>query len=394
MGEQERFIAFRELLHKAMDGYSGTQAEFARASGLSPETLNRMINSEYISKPQKMTLRKIAGQARNGVTYEMLCEACGYAVQIEQRTNQQRLEDFKNNFISRDLKALTNGFYNSIDDYVQAAIAIYSEEEISYSISEPMVVTKDDSANGEDAVVISFSFLLSETETIFADVVVFFTETKSGRFYINTILTDTETLLRYDSSASKHYVQQFGHNEQCVLVKVKTKKYESISPEERLLHMIFGGDTKRQRITVAGLGFALCDLPEERLREFIVNHKDSFCKTPKEKQIFNDFVLDGDDRHNVFSRYKTVTSTGAGEYSYRAAIVNIIYREQGINTQGWGKEQVQNYEDVDFIMYSVQSYDANETEKNLSKDKLIQILDEYARELMSEVHEYHLVIDV
>ena len=50
--------AFQALVREAIG--NRTQSEFARDSGLTPQYLNRLLNSDDIGRPTKNTLMKLA----------------------------------------------------------------------------------------------------------------------------------------------------------------------------------------------------------------------------------------------------------------------------------------------------------------------------------------------
>ncbi len=58
---------------------SGKQKDFAQKIQLSPEHLSRIINSKYDKPPSIETIKKIAKNALNDVTYFELLESAGYA---------------------------------------------------------------------------------------------------------------------------------------------------------------------------------------------------------------------------------------------------------------------------------------------------------------------------
>ena len=66
---------FRELLKKGIG--LRTQKEFAAQAGMSPATINRMLNEDVIARPKIKTLEALTNHMHN-VTYSELMDACGY----------------------------------------------------------------------------------------------------------------------------------------------------------------------------------------------------------------------------------------------------------------------------------------------------------------------------
>ena len=66
---------FRELLKKGIG--LRTQKEFAVQAGMSPATINRMLNEDVIARPKIKTLETLASHMHN-VSYSELMDACGY----------------------------------------------------------------------------------------------------------------------------------------------------------------------------------------------------------------------------------------------------------------------------------------------------------------------------
>lgn len=68
---------FSILIKRAVG--SAKQKDFAEKIQLSPEHLSRIINAKFNTPPAIETIKKIATNAMNGVTYFELLEAAGYA---------------------------------------------------------------------------------------------------------------------------------------------------------------------------------------------------------------------------------------------------------------------------------------------------------------------------
>lgn len=65
-----------QLLKKAIG--SRMQKDFADTIGISPAHLSRIINHKFDTPPSVETLKRIAANAENNITYQELLSACGY----------------------------------------------------------------------------------------------------------------------------------------------------------------------------------------------------------------------------------------------------------------------------------------------------------------------------
>ena len=69
-------LQFSILLKKAIG--SRMQKDFAETIGITPAHLSRILNHKFNTPPSVDTLKKIAANAENNVTYRELMEVCGY----------------------------------------------------------------------------------------------------------------------------------------------------------------------------------------------------------------------------------------------------------------------------------------------------------------------------
>ena len=396
---------FKTLLETAISNYGGTQKDYAKACGIAHETISRFLNQEQqLSKPQKGTLKKLA-IPQCGVTYEQFCTACGY-VTHKVKTPKQRVSEFENQFIKTDLVELVGKqssepsalcfspsalcfFCKNINEFVEAAIALYAQENISFVLNEPVKTTGEDVSKGEYAVEIILSFRLDELQMVTASVLAYY-NVLPDELCVRSVDTSITALKKYGSQNANAYAYSrnfaTSDTDTCILITRKNKKYVPLSPDEKLLSYIFGADNeKTTKVLISGIGFKITD---KNFKDFLKQHRETFCRSDLEEIIY-ERVQNGERLSSCFVGYSTETSTGAGSYTYLAAITNIIYREQGINTQGWlGSQVIPESDDGDFIIFAVAVYDANAKEKTLSKIDVIRILDDYARDLFSEVYEY------
>lgn len=136
---------------------------------------------------------------------------------------------------------------------------------------------------------------------------------------------------------------------------------------------------------VYGMGFEVNKVSTLDMVDFIKNHKETFCESETEKQIFKD-LEDTDNgifaynyMEDFFDNYDYACDCSYSE-GFGAVISNIMSRETGIRF-----EYQQGQDDcgsVPTIMLSdVPVWCYNEAEKNLTEDKFYEICDKYMREL-------------
>lgn len=135
---------------------------------------------------------------------------------------------------------------------------------------------------------------------------------------------------------------------------------------------------------IYGFGFT-CDLSDYKLINFLKNHKNTFCQTVQEVELFKktveakemtpaalDFFLE-----DLYRNYKCDTSGISGRY---AIISNIMSRETGIRFDYCPPNgECDTPEAICFCAGYPWFY--NEIEKSLTSDKLEQILKKYMEEL-------------
>ena len=125
---------------------------------------------------------------------------------------------------------------------------------------------------------------------------------------------------------------------------------------------------------VYGYGFH-SDCDEIRLINFIKNHQKTFCESDREKELYE--ALDEYELEDLFEDY---SCDATGTEGVGAVIANIMSRETGIMF-----EYCQPDDDCDtpasVIFEATYPWLLNETEKNLSIEKLSNIFTKYMNEL-------------
>lgn len=134
---------------------------------------------------------------------------------------------------------------------------------------------------------------------------------------------------------------------------------------------------------VYGHGFIVDEVTDEKLIDFIKNHKNAFCKTPTEIAMYDEILkmteteIDTYGTEDYFQGYSCICS---GQEGRGAVVSNIITRETGIGVQyEMGDRDCDSYPSV--LFPEGMPWHLNEKEKNLTINSLTEILLPYVEEL-------------
>lgn len=138
--------------------------------------------------------------------------------------------------------------------------------------------------------------------------------------------------------------------------------------------------------TIYGFGFNCTgfdrDCNKRKLIDFIKNHKEAFCKTDDEKELYKEMLdyTEKEKEYDVEDFFENYECDSNGLEGVGAVIANIMSRETGIRF-----DYCQPDEDCDTLasVVFVKSYPwlLNETEKELTEEKLSNICQKYMDEL-------------
>lgn len=401
----KNFPEFRSNLQKAMQDYA-TQADFAKEAGIAPATLNRMINQTEINRPNRTTLRKIANASHSHVSYNEMLSACGYdpetaAVAVVQKDVDKQFSDF-----CAFLATQENAKYPSINEFIENAVMLGSSCDISYTVSDTIDVNDNSLRSGDYVNLVTFSCNINNAVSAATDFAVFYYRTDKDSCIITFATNDANITAQYGSTIAKEILElrqkanatsaanttQYKTSNVLYYKRKLNRKFEPVSTEDRLLHAIFGdtGATLIEKtVHITGIGFYIpTKTPDFVLKKFLMNHKDTFCVSDKEKRIYNEIVNNGVSK-NTIRNYNIEANTGAGRDSWLGIIVNVILRETGINTQGWLgalHDKTDELPVADAIVFAnSMPWEYNETEKSLTRRDLIRTLDSYAREFRTMI---------
>jgi transcriptional regulator with XRE-family HTH domain len=392
--------AFRSLIKAAIG--DRTQSDFARDAGLTPQYLNRLLNSDDIGRPTKTTLAKLAGHSYTGIPLAKFLQACGYDDADEELKKELRSMPIKDRIKSGADKFLhmlnslsaNNAMYESLYAFANTVISECPDESISVSIGSPVELPKGEIPNAELASIATFSwgddYHVSMDVTGFdveLDVLICYSETKGGSVIICDVKTDQKTLYNYDSKVVGKLIDGNMFNDAGTACIITRKLHQlrvdpetaGMSAEERLLHNIFGSTTASSRIVQEeGYGFYIDHTPLYVLYKFIENRKSVLNMEVTVPTIT-------EDERNSMDEYGIPVFDDIG-----CIVSDIISKESGIRmSYSYDPNVVSSSRPV--IMFPAKSpWNYTDYEKELSESGLKQVLDRYARELRSEV-EYCVV---
>lgn len=131
---------------------------------------------------------------------------------------------------------------------------------------------------------------------------------------------------------------------------------------------------------VYGYGFIVDEITDEKLIDFIKNHKDTFCKADYEKELFEEMLEYTEEEYYLENFFDDYYCDCSGQGGRGAVVSNIISRETGIRIEyQMGQSDCDSYPSILFTETYPWNY--NEKERNLTVESLTEILLPYAEEL-------------
>ena len=128
---------------------------------------------------------------------------------------------------------------------------------------------------------------------------------------------------------------------------------------------------------IYGYGFN-SDCDEGKLIDFIKEHKEAFCKSDREKELYNDMLKHTESEYDLEEFFEDYGCDNTGIKGMGAVIANIMSRETGIRFAYCQPD----YNTLAAVVFE-ESYPwmVNETEKELTEEKLSNICKKYMDEL-------------
>ena len=401
-------IKFKELLKKAIG--NRTQAEFAKEIGINPVSLSRIMNGDTV--PKKETLVKISGHS-NGINLNRFLDVCGYELE-ETNAYRKELETLSvDERVAKNVESMIQGFnemknhmYKNIYEYCDFTFKIFAKEDMSIDEKEKTELTENEKEEFEMAEMAEIVQLSWENDKFSAvmDICIFFCETKFGAVYINDVACDSRTVGKYGSDVVSKMAAigtNIGDNP-AVLIRNFTKKNE-MTAEEKFLRDIFGTPNAEKPTTptiIKGIGFSVDEDLEYVFKEFIKNHKKAFCKSDKEKKIYQHYIEEYDENDKLpleeyFHGYEADNSSRIYTSVWGTAIANIIFRETKLNVTFCDNSELlmddkydkENLTKNPYLIFTFRApWEYNNIEKEVSEQFVTDVLDQYARELRSEAY--------
>lgn len=130
---------------------------------------------------------------------------------------------------------------------------------------------------------------------------------------------------------------------------------------------------------IYGYGFN-SDCDEEKLIDFIKEHKETFCKSDREKELYNDMLNYTESECDLEDFFEDYSCDNTGMEGIGSVIANIMSRETGVRFA-----YCQSDGDCDTLASVVfeerYPWMVNEIEKELTEEKLSNICKKYMNEL-------------
>jgi len=130
---------------------------------------------------------------------------------------------------------------------------------------------------------------------------------------------------------------------------------------------------------VYGFGFN-CDCDEGKLIDFIKNHKRAFCKTEREKELYEEMLDYTKSDYDLEDFFEDYTCENNGSCGIGAIIANVMSRETGVRF-----EYCMPDDDCDtlasIVFESGYPWQLNDIERNLSEKTLTDICKKYMSEI-------------
>lgn len=130
---------------------------------------------------------------------------------------------------------------------------------------------------------------------------------------------------------------------------------------------------------VYGYGFN-SDCDEEKLIDFIKNHKEAFCKTDGEKELYEEMLDYTEKEYDLEDFFENYECDSNGLEGIGAVIANIMSRETGIRFDYCMPDGDCNTL-ASIVFETGYPWQLNETEKNLTEEKLKEICKTYMDEI-------------
>lgn len=262
-------------------------------AGMSPATINRMLNEDVIARPKIKTLETLASHMHN-VSYSELMDACGYETPgIEEvvRSLESDISDFF---------AFSDGisFFPGMEEMLERLRSFIQRDGVQIVRANGKENTGDDipedvkEKGAEEKTTVSIEWRYNNFEC-------------NTEFHVYYILTKGNKVIIVDNDINKLFEVPAGTKETYIQhTAIVSTKYSPAAL--RLLESIFGGvlpgaDVEILPATYAGYGFEVKGTPEGFV-DFLNLHSGTFCDCEENTQLYRR-VVEGEDPEEVFREY-------------------------------------------------------------------------------------------
>ena len=421
----QNYTSFRYLLKLAIGTYS--QAQFAAASHISAEHLNRMINKEVINKPSDATLHKIAANAKNGITYQMLVNAIKTESGEKQETEPEDViaaqynalwhTDFEHTAgqvmatIAKIAEKRTeNETFDTLDNTISSIMAEAIEEylpcqEICYRINfegkypvhiESMPNRFADfwcdveltMSNGYKNAVSHMVLFYTELERPDGSVAKLVQKTScSVKDYFNVCgippCLSEECEKDMDTVMDRPYFIQFNEAERFF---EPFRDITGKNAEERVLNSIFGVKTEYTE-TTEGIGFYIEEANSEKIYSMLLSHKEMILnewQDLEEEEPLSERMKQAaslQEIQNLLDEVEYVDGNCKNDTGWPATIALIMEKETGFpfryRSASGANEKFTDLSEKSCILIS----ETDRKSKNISRDAVLNAICIYAEAL-------------
>ena len=275
-GESKKgaYRKFRELLRCGIGDRS--QRSFAKEAGITPEHVNRLLNSETISQPSRETLEKMAS-VMNTVSLNELLEACGYQT-VDPNEMARRAYDL----LTEGYDTLTKGrltAWDSLEELLDILAKQYSGEDGAFSVlcQREYHGTKEESY-AEQCALLKYQWAdMDYAYKLFF--LILYNRTERGKILFVNLIGGMDKIMEQEGRYMERYcgLRRFSDEMGCYTFADRREQKKSSREEASLLSAIFSMDGYFIKTDV-GYGFYYRETPAGFL-DFLTAHAAAFTTT-------------------------------------------------------------------------------------------------------------------
>ena len=322
-GESKKgaYRKFRELLRCGIGDRS--QRSFAKEAGITPEHVNRLLNSETISQPSRETLEKMAS-VMNTVSLNELLEACGYQT-VDPNETARRAYDL----LTEGYDTLTKGrltAWDSLEELLDILAKQYSGEDGAFSVlcQREYHGTKEESY-AEQCALLKYQWAdIDYAYKLFF--LILYNRTERGKILFVNLIGGMDKIIEQEGRYMERYcgLRRFSDEMGCYTFADRREQKKSSREEASLLSAIFSMDGYFIKTDV-GYGFYYRETPAGFL-DFLTAHAAAFTTTKENAAMYQAALEPGADLDEIFKDFEdSYTETnGTG-----AVVCQILRKETG-----------------------------------------------------------------